>query len=134
MDCYFRQEWKDPRLTFNDSYSQIILSMKMLELIWKPDSFFLNGKECYLHKIPTSNRLVRLSKDGSVLYSQRLTIKASCPMHLKNFPLDRQVCPLFIGSFSYSSDEITYKWKSKSHLINWKPIQIGINIYESIYY
>lgn len=58
--------------------------MKMLELIWKPDSFFLNGKECYLHKIPTSNRLVRLSKDGSVLYSSRLTIKASCPMYLKS--------------------------------------------------
>jgi len=73
-----------PISNFNGSFNQIILSMKMLELIWKPDSFFLNGKECYLHKIPTSNRLVRLSKDGSVLYSSRLTIKASCPMYLKS--------------------------------------------------
>jgi len=27
-----------------------------------------------LHKIPTSNRLVRLKKDGSVLYSSRLIL------------------------------------------------------------
>jgi hypothetical protein len=44
MDCYFRQEWKDPRLAFEASFSQISLSMKMLELIWKPDTYFLNGK------------------------------------------------------------------------------------------
>lgn len=50
------EEWKDPRLSFDADFNQIILSMKMLELIWKPDTFFLNGKESYLHKIPTSNR------------------------------------------------------------------------------
>ncbi len=72
MDCYFRQEWKDDRLAFDEPFTQISLSMKMLELIWKPDTYFLNGKESYLHKIPTSNRLVRLSKDGSILYSSRL--------------------------------------------------------------
>ena len=86
----------------------------MLEQIWKPDTYFLNGKESYLHKVPTSNRLVRLSREGTVLYSSRLlmvvlkaydnllllfvpflyfrlTIKASCPMNLQNFPLDTQV-------------------------------------------
>ena len=63
----------------------------MLEQIWKPDTFFLNGKESYLHDIPTSNRLVRLSRDGSILYSSRLTIEAACPMNLRDFPLDKQV-------------------------------------------
>lgn len=36
MDCYFRQEWKDSRLAFDGPFAQISLSMKMLELIWKP--------------------------------------------------------------------------------------------------
>lgn len=63
----------------------------MLEQIWKPDTYFLNGKESYLHAIPTSNRLVRLSRDGSILFSSRLTVKAACPMNLRDFPLDKQV-------------------------------------------
>ncbi len=53
--------------------------------------YFLNGKESYLHQVPTTNRLVRLSRDGSILFSSRLTIKARCPMDLKDFPLDKQV-------------------------------------------
>jgi hypothetical protein len=53
MDCYFRQgttffrldnilnvcvflEWKDERLAFDAPFEEISLSMKMLELIWKP--------------------------------------------------------------------------------------------------
>lgn len=63
----------------------------MLDLIWKPDTYFLNGKESYLHRVPTQNRLVRLSRDGSILFSSRLTIKARCPMNLQDFPLDKQV-------------------------------------------
>ncbi len=63
----------------------------MLEQIWKPDTYFFNGKESYLHKIPTTNRLLRLSRDGSILYSSRLTVKATCPMNLRDFPMDKQV-------------------------------------------
>jgi gamma-aminobutyric acid receptor subunit alpha len=111
MDCYFRQgkslkiefqqekifqlfyllEWKDPRLAFKAPYKQIALSIKMLEQIWKPDTYFFNDKESYLHKIPTTNRLLRLSRDGSILYSSRLTVKATCPMNLRDFPMDKQV-------------------------------------------
>lgn len=28
----------------------------------------------------------------------RLTVKASCPMHLESFPMDTQRCPLEVGS------------------------------------
>ena len=31
----------------------------------------------------------------------RITIKASCPMHLENFPMDTQTCPLQVGSRKY---------------------------------
>jgi gamma-aminobutyric acid receptor subunit alpha len=36
-----------------------------------------------------------------VLYSQRLTIKASCMMNLEDFPMDKQRCPLRIGSCKF---------------------------------
>ena len=35
---------------------------------------------------------------SSAPLSRRLTIKAKCPMELRNFPLDKQSCPLVISS------------------------------------
>lgn len=70
----------------------------MLERIWRPDTYFYNGKHSHIHTITVPNKLLRLSQDGDILYSMRLTIKASCPMELRNFPMDRQSCPLILGS------------------------------------
>ncbi|KAL5013033.1 hypothetical protein ScPMuIL_011584, partial [Solemya velum] len=111
MDCYFRQRWKDNRLAFNVSLANVSLNIKMLERIWSPDTIFLNGGRSYVHMITTPNKFFRINKDGSILYSQRLTIKASCPMQLGNFPLDSQQCPLYIGSFAYSKQDVLYEWR-----------------------
>jgi gamma-aminobutyric acid receptor subunit alpha len=44
MDCYFRQSWQDRRLSFSGPIETLSLSIKMLEGIWKPDTFIYNGK------------------------------------------------------------------------------------------
>lgn len=98
MDMYFRQSWVDRRLSYSSSKTTLALSISMLERIWKPDTYFYNGKQSYLHTITTPNKFVRLYQDGRVLYSSRLTVKASCPMHLEDFPMDTQRCPLKLGS------------------------------------
>ncbi|KAG8201342.1 hypothetical protein JTE90_016819 [Oedothorax gibbosus] len=111
MDCYFRQSWVDRRLAYKSKkMSTLALSISMLEKIWRPDTYFHNGKSSYLHTITTPNKFVRLYRDGRVLYSSRLTIRASCPMKLENFPMDVQRCPLHIGSFGYSERDIQYRW------------------------
>lgn len=79
MDCYFRQSWVDRRLAFTypktrkgDSPAETLaLSISMLARIWKPDTYFYNGKQSYLHTITTPNKFVRLYPDGRVLYSSR---------------------------------------------------------------
>ncbi|CAH0382998.1 unnamed protein product [Bemisia tabaci] len=71
MDCYFRQQWIDPRLTFHGNKETLALSISMLEKIWKPDTYFYNGKQSYLHTITTPNKFVRLFQNGTVLYSSR---------------------------------------------------------------
>ncbi|XP_055526840.1 gamma-aminobutyric acid receptor alpha-like [Wyeomyia smithii] len=112
MDCYFRQSWVDRRLAFSGTQDTLALSISMLARIWKPDTYFYNGKQSYLHTITTPNKFVRLHQDGRVLYSSRLTIKAGCPMNLEDFPMDIQRCPLKFGSFGYSSTDVLYRWNS----------------------
>ncbi|XP_025087409.1 gamma-aminobutyric acid receptor alpha-like [Pomacea canaliculata] len=114
MDCYFRQVWQDVRLSFNktvEQVSNVSLNVKMLERIWHPDTIFINGGHSYVHTITSPNKFFRLSYDGSILYSQRLTIKASCPMHLEKFPMDTQKCPLYIASFGYNNNDVIYEWR-----------------------
>lgn len=112
LDCYFRQTWKDDRLAFNNSgISELSLDWKILKMIWKPDTFFINGKKSKMHKMTVPNRFSRISPDGSVSFSQRLTIHATCKMGLKKFPFDSQLCPLYIGSYGYPAEEVTYSWK-----------------------
>ncbi|CAH1102402.1 unnamed protein product [Psylliodes chrysocephalus] len=111
MDCYFRQSWMDKRLSFFASSNYTLaLSISMLAKIWKPDTYFYNGKQSYLHTISTPNKFVRLHHDGQVLYSSRLTIKAGCPMNLEDFPMDVQKCPLKFGSFGYTNLDLIYRW------------------------
>ena len=72
MDCYFRQTWVDGRLAFNQSGNETLaLSISMLAKIWKPDTYFYNGKQSYLHTITSPNKFVRLYPDGRVFYSSR---------------------------------------------------------------
>src|SRR2546425_56623 len=73
MDCYFRQNWKDVRLSFQPyrNISELRPSIKMLDEIWKPDTYFLNGQGSYLHTITYHNKLFRIQTDGQILYSQR---------------------------------------------------------------
>ncbi|XP_029161417.1 gamma-aminobutyric acid receptor alpha-like isoform X2 [Nylanderia fulva] len=112
MDCYFRQSWVDRRLAFQGGKETLALSISMLARIWKPDTYFYNGKHSYLHTITSPNKFVRLYQDGRVLYSSRLTIKAGCPMNLEDFPMDTQRCPLQFGSFGYTTRDVIYKWNS----------------------
>ncbi|XP_067118235.1 gamma-aminobutyric acid receptor subunit alpha-6-like isoform X2 [Centruroides vittatus] len=128
MDCYFRQTWWDPRLKFQTLDLDILsLDWKFLQKVWTPDTYFLNGRYSYLHKVTVPNKFVRLRSDGQMKYSMRLTIQASCPMLLRKYPLDTQSCPLEIGSFAYPPSDVTYKWN------NGKPVIIAKDVTLSQY-
>ncbi|KAK3862057.1 hypothetical protein Pcinc_032045 [Petrolisthes cinctipes] len=71
MDCYFRQSWVDARLAFSDLDQAITLSLSVLDKLWKPDTYFYNGKRSYVHLITTPNKFIRLYQNGRILYSSR---------------------------------------------------------------
>ncbi|XP_070553903.1 gamma-aminobutyric acid receptor subunit alpha-2-like [Ptychodera flava] len=110
LDVFFRQRWNDPRLAYDDPFTILSLNTVMLESIWYPDTYFHNGKKSYGHNITTPNRLFRIAPNGDVLYTQRLTIIAECKMNFENYPMDQQICPLFFGSNSFSTDDVVYIW------------------------
>ncbi|CAL8139032.1 unnamed protein product [Orchesella dallaii] len=112
FDFYFRQFWKDNRLTFQGPKGVNTLSMssEFLKSMWVPDTFFPNEKTSYFHTATIKNEFVRISQTGDILRSMRLTVCASCPMDLRHFPMDSQLCTIEIESFGYSMSDIRYKW------------------------
>ena len=57
LDCYFRQTWLDRRLSYSTGgLDELALNWAFLAKIWVPDTFFVNGKQSFLHKITVPNR------------------------------------------------------------------------------
>ncbi|XP_046276725.2 glycine receptor subunit alpha-4 [Marmota monax] len=99
VNVFLRQQWNDPRLAYREYPDDSLdLDPSMLDSIWKPDLFFANEKGANFHEVTTDNKLLRIFKNGNVLYSIRLTLILSCPMDLKNFPMDIQTCTMQLES------------------------------------
>ncbi|KAM8975541.1 glycine receptor subunit alpha-2 isoform 1-T1 [Pelodytes ibericus] len=120
VNIFLRQQWNDPRLSYSEYPDDSLdLDPSMLDSIWKPDLFFANEKGANFHDVTTDNKLLRIFKNGNVLYSIRLTLILSCPMDLKNFPMDVQTCAMQLESFGYTMNDLIFEWLSNS------PVQVA---------
>nr|DBA29098.1 TPA: hypothetical protein GDO54_009357 [Pyxicephalus adspersus] len=120
LNIFLRQKWNDPRLAYSEYPDDSLdLDPSMLDSIWKPDLFFANEKGANFHEVTTDNKLLRIFKDGNVLYSIRLTLTLSCPMDLKNFPMDVQTCIMQLESFGYTMNDLIFEWQENA------PVQIA---------
>ncbi len=85
----FREQWIDDRLAFehqvlqyasNTSLPKFVVlpqtssSGEQQAAIWMPDTFFVNEQLARKHDIDKPNVLIRIHKDGSILYSVRWII------------------------------------------------------------
>ena len=72
MTMYFRQFWKDPRLSFErkPGLERLVLGKNHLH-IWTPDTFFVNEKDARVHDQLNPNEFVRISHTGEILVSKR---------------------------------------------------------------
>ncbi|GCB74306.1 glycine receptor subunit alphaZ1 isoform X1 [Scyliorhinus torazame] len=115
LNIFLRQQWNDPRLAYSEFPDDSLdLDPSMLDSIWKPDLFFANEKGAHFHEITTDNKLLRIFKNGNVLYSIRLTLSLACPMDLKNFPMDVQTCIMQLESFGYTMNDLIFQWDDKA--------------------
>ncbi|XP_004696507.2 glycine receptor subunit alpha-3 [Echinops telfairi] len=120
VNIFLRQKWNDPRLAYSEYPDDSLdLDPSMLDSIWKPDLFFANEKGANFHEVTTDNKLLRIFKNGNVLYSIRLTLTLSCPMVLKNFPMDVQTCIMQLESFGYTMNDLIFEWQDE------EPVQVA---------
>ncbi|XP_033890661.1 glycine receptor subunit alpha-3-like [Acipenser ruthenus] len=120
VNIFLRQQWNDPRLAYSEYPDDSLdLDPSMLDSIWKPDLFFANEKGAHFHEVTTDNKLLRIFKNGNVLYSIRLTLTLSCPMNLKNFPMDVQTCIMQLESFGYTMNDLIFEWQENG------PVQVA---------
>uniref|UniRef100_A0A8B9QAB2 Glycine receptor alpha 4 n=1 Tax=Apteryx owenii TaxID=8824 RepID=A0A8B9QAB2_APTOW len=118
VNVFLRQQWNDPRLAYREYPDDSLdLDPSMLDSIWKPDLFFANEKGANFHEVTTDNKLLRIFKNGNVLYSIRLTLVLSCPMDLKNFPMDVQTCTMQLESFGYTMNDLIFEWLEEQEAV-----------------
>lgn len=120
-----RQFWRDPRLAYEELFPGakvpkfLIITEK--DVIWTPDTFFSNEKRAHRHDIDKLNLLIRIHANGTVMYSQRLSLTLSCPMYLQKYPMDQQNCVLILGSYAFTVRDIVYRWQEES-AIQYHPV------------
>ncbi|CAD6184816.1 unnamed protein product [Caenorhabditis auriculariae] len=134
----FREEWVDARLAYGryeDDDTEVppfVVLATSEKCRSKPTNldarhvFFQNEKK--LDGISSTNPtfLIRIHKDGSILYSVRLSLVLSCPMSLEFYPLDRQNCLIDLASYAYTTQDIKYEWKSTN------PVQQKEGLWQSL--
>lgn len=110
MDIFMRQWWTDPR--FKTNYSiPFNIAADPTKLFWIPDTYFWNVKDAKYHYVTRENMRIKISPNGEVYFSTRITLTAQCDMDLRLFPMDTQYCPLIIESYAYTTDDVDYHWK-----------------------
>ena len=113
LDMFFRQRWKDDRLrhSITDNLTLILGSKQPCDIIWVPDTVFIDAVASKMHHVTVNNHKVDINYDGSVYWGTRVTVSPSCPLNLKAYPMDSQECPFEILSYAYTSRHVIYQWK-----------------------
>ncbi|XP_076333177.1 glycine receptor subunit alpha-2-like isoform X2 [Tachypleus tridentatus] len=127
LDIYLRQSWQDHRLNLTSYgiYETVTLNAHdLINRIWKPDLFFRNVKEGFFHMVTVPNMLIKVSPEGDILYSMRLTLRLSCHMTFRHYPLDTQQCYVLVGPYSQTTHQVQISWQEKDPIRIEQPLQL----------
>jgi cation transporter family protein len=129
LQLTLRQQWRDSRLAFSDrrigpegGENTTYIVVTDVKRLWRPDLFIANDVESRRHDFSVTNAFTRIYPDGNVLSSERVTVRARCPMDLKSFPFDTQTCNLRMASYGHTERDVVFTWKKED------PVQISSRI------
>jgi hypothetical protein len=123
VQLIFRQRWSDPRLSYentpqfqnlcnNNRPTQLLIPDSMVDKIWSPDLFIPQELEAKRHELFHPNRYAKISPNGNVLFSQRITLNLACPQ-FANSTLTKKECVMKVESYGHVKDEIELDWNEE---------------------
>jgi len=115
LTAVIHMRWKDKRLTWNESEFDGIDTLNVgNSIVWTPDIMLYNDvNEETLSHTEIFRSKVLIQSDGTVVWTNPVTIKSTCQVDVTWFPVDYQVCNLTFGSWSYSEQVMNIKFRNK---------------------
>ncbi|XP_018570013.1 glycine receptor subunit alpha-1 isoform X2 [Anoplophora glabripennis] len=115
MDMFIRQEWQDARIKipeemFEYGDESITLPTNFFENLWQPDLYFLNSKVIEIATLTHKFSSVTLFRNKTIRYVARMHAIVACQMEFQHYPMDTQVCPITVESFSYNNNKMLLNW------------------------
>ncbi|CAL8116347.1 unnamed protein product [Orchesella dallaii] len=113
----FRQQWRDERLSYTSQDIPYVSLLNSKNSIWQPDTFFDNELDGKYHELMNRNQYIRISPNGTVLKSVRISLRLTCPMIYRNFPLDKQTCSIRLKSYGFTNRDLVFAWIDKDPVL-----------------
>uniref|UniRef100_A0A9J2Q1P3 Neurotransmitter-gated ion-channel ligand-binding domain-containing protein n=1 Tax=Ascaris lumbricoides TaxID=6252 RepID=A0A9J2Q1P3_ASCLU len=105
------QSWQDDYLAWNTSeWGGITMVNIPAEELWLPDGTIFNILDVK-ESIPLSRTFARITSDGRVEVDLNKLVDVRCPMDVRQFPFDQQICELQFGSWGFQTHQLIYHVK-----------------------
>ncbi|CAL1683810.1 unnamed protein product [Lasius platythorax] len=123
VDMFVSQSWTESRFNmpqniFEEDDDYVILPSELFDNLWQPDPYFLNSKVSEIATLSHKFSLVTLYRNKTIKYSARINAIVACQMEFRLYPMDIQICPIYIESFSYNQKKLRLKWGAGGVTVN----------------
>jgi len=113
---YAEFSWCDPRHAFDAAQAgveqKIFMgdsSLKRFGVAWQPDLRIANG----IGAVRVSKRVIMVKPDGTTRVEGIFDADIAVDYDLRRFPLDRQVIPIEVESFTWNEDRMTLRARTE---------------------
>ncbi|KAM7341470.1 glycine receptor subunit alpha alkaliphile isoform 2-T2 [Cochliomyia hominivorax] len=123
VDMFIHQKWLESRLEishdiFEEGDDYVTLLPEFFDNLWQPDPYFLNSKIAEIATLTHKFTSVTLYKNKTVRYAARMHAIIACQMEFQLYPMDIQVCPIYIESFSSNNQKVKLRWSDSGVTLN----------------
>jgi len=131
INAWIRQEWVNPRLSWNASLYENISSINIQPTkIWVPDIYTyanIEDDKSYNGFLDTLKTKINLHSNGKLTWNAPIIFRIGCTIQVRDFPFDTQKCEIRFSSFAFGSHRLNLKPESSkadlskySENVEWK--------------